>query len=203
MRRAVAAAAIVLCLGAAPTRPTPRPPADRDGKRPESEVRFAEPAPEIRKLTPLLGSWNLEERWAGPARYKRGSYEGEPGPGGSGVLTVRPGPGDFSLVGDYDARNPMGHVTSLLLLTWDPNRRLYELEEIHSAFPGVLRLTGRFEKGDLVFRGQDARTGRVRPVRLVWKGLGQDSWNASASEAGAGGRMEPVVETALSRASPR
>ncbi len=203
MRAAVAAAAFVFCLGAAPARPEPRPPVGGDAEHPEPAIRFAEPAPEIRKLTPLLGSWNLEERWSEPTRFKRGAYEGEPGPGGSGVLTVRPGPGNFSLVGDYDARNPMGHVTAVLVLSWDPNRRLYELEEIHSAFPGVLRLTGRFEKGDLVFRGQDARAGRARSVRLVWIGLGQDSWNSSASESGAGGRMEPVVETALTRSSPR
>ncbi len=203
MRRAVAAAAVVLCLGAATTRPTPKAPVDEDEEHPKASIRFAEPAPEMRKLAPLLGSWNLEEHWAEPTRYKRGSYEGEPGPGGSGVLTVRPGPGNFSLVGDYEARNPMGQVTAVLVLSWDPNRRFYELEEIHSAFPGVLRLTGRFEKGDLVFRGQDARSGRARSVRVVWKGLGQDSWNASASEAGARGRMEPVVDTALSRASPR
>ena len=203
MRRAAAAAAIALCLGAAPNRPTPRPPESGEEEHAKPATRFAAPAPEIRKLGPLVGSWNLVEHWAEPARFKRGSYEGEPGPGGSGVLTVRPGPGDFSLVGDYEARNPMGHVTAVLLLSWDPNRRLYELEEIHSAFPGVLRLTGRFEKGDLVFRGQDARTGSARSVLLVWKGLGQDSWNSSASEAGAGGRMEPVVDTALLRSSPR
>jgi hypothetical protein len=201
------AAALVLALLASPTptpRPTPRPAEpDADEKRVEHPVQFVEPSPQMRKLAPLVGTWSFTERWTAPERYKRGVYEGEPGPGGSGTLTVSLGPGGFSLVVDSDGTNPMGHVTSRRILAWDSDRRLYELDEIHSAFPGVLHLTGRFEEGDLVFRGTDARTGAPRSVRLVWKGLGQDAWTANASEAPQGGRFEPVVTAAFTRLSPR
>ena len=199
------AAALSMALLVLPTRPTPTPAATpgADETRIERPVRFVEPAPEMRKLAPLVGTWSFTERWTEPARYKRGLYEGEPGPGGSGTLTVSLGPGGFSLVGDYDARNPMGNVTARRILAWDPDRQLYELDEIHSAFPGVLHLTGRFEAGELVFRGTDSRTGAARSVRLVWKGLGQDAWTEDAAQAPTKGAFEPVLTTGFTRASPR
>jgi hypothetical protein len=212
MTTALTAAGLVLALalGASPgPAPTPvLPPvagsaSDDDAERVEHPVRFVEPAPEMRKLAVTLGTWSFTETWNEPTRYKRGQYEGLPGAGGYGTLTVRPGPGGFSILLDYDARNPMGHVTALAVVSWDPARRSYELDEIHSAFPGVLHLTGQFEKGDLVFRGQDARTGRKLRVRLVWTGLGQDAWTTRWSEAGEHGRMEEVVATELTRSPAR
>jgi hypothetical protein len=201
MKAAILAAPLLVFALLPASTPTPRPIPVEDEERSADAVRFVGPAPEMRKLGPLVGAWALEERWADPRRYKRGHYEGVPGPGGSGTLTVRPGPGGFSLVGEYDARNPMGHVTGMIVLAWDPRERRYELDEIHSAFPGVLHLTGRFEKGDLVFRGSDAREGEPRRVVVVWKGLGQDAWSASTSRIGERGRTEPVVDTTLRRSS--
>ena len=201
MRAAFLAAPLALALSVAPRpAPTPAAPDPDEDERVERPIRFVEPAPEMRKLTALAGSWDLEETWTEPARYKRGAYEGVPGAGGFGTLTARPGPGAFSLLLDDDARNPMGHVTALTVLSWDPARRLFELDEIHSAFPGVLHLTGRFEKGDLVFRGRDARTGDARAVRVVWKGLGEDTWSLSGSAGRGNGRLEEVVRTQLRRA---
>lgn len=198
---AAALAFVVLALPAAPTPPPAEP--DADEPRVERPVRFVAPAPEMRKLAPLIGAWTFTERWTEPVRYKRGVYEGEPGPGGSGTLNVSLGPGGFSLLADSEATNPMGHVTARRFLAWDPDRRLYELDEIHSAFPGVLHLTGRFENGDLVFRGTDTRTGTARSVRIVWKGLGADAWTEDVAEAHKDGRFEPVVTAAFARSSPR
>jgi len=201
MRPAFLAAPLALALSVAPRpSPTPAPPDADEDERVERPIRFVEPAPEMRKLTALSGSWDFKETWSEPARFKRGAYQGVPGAGGYGTLTARPGPGGFSVLFDYDARNPMGHVTALTVLSWDPARRVFELDEIHSAFPGVLHLTGRFEKGDLVFRGQDARIGEARAVRVVWKGLGQDTWSMSWSAAGEHGRLEDVVRAELHRA---
>lgn len=201
MTKALLAGVLFLALGA-PLRPTATPvskPDAEDQERAERPVRFVEPAQEMKKLSVLVGAWEFTESWTEPIRYKRGDYEGVPGEGGYGTVTVRPGPGGFSLLLDYDARNPMGHVTALAVLAWDPARRLYELDEIHSAFPGVLHLTGRFEKADLVFRGKGGRTGEERAVRLVWKGFGQDAWTAVLGAAEEGGRMERVWTMELRR----
>lgn len=204
MTRALLAAALLFALGAAPRpapTPAPKPEVEEDEERAGRPVRFAEPAPEMKKLSVLLGAWRLTESWSEPVRYKRGEYEGVPGAGGAGTLSVRKGPGGFSLLLDYDARNPMGRVTALSVLTWDPARRLYELDEIHSAFPAVLHLTGKFEKGDLVFRGRSGRAGKEGAVRLVWKDLGQDAWTAVYSAAEEDGRIERVWSMALDRGS--
>ncbi len=202
MTRGLLAALLLLASGAAPrpaATPAPKAEPEEDEERAERQVRFAEPAPQMKKLAVLLGAWQLTEAWREPVRYKRGEYEGVPGEGGSGTLTVRPGPGGLSLVLDYDARNPMGRVTALAVLAWDPARKVYELDEIHSAFPSVLHLTGNFENGDLVFRGKSGRTGEESTVRLVWKGLGHDAWTATSSAAEKGGRMKRVWTMELSR----
>jgi hypothetical protein len=207
MTRALPAAALALLVGAgAAMRPTPVPApraAPEDDERAERPVRFVEPASAMRKLAPLVGTWELRETWRQPRRYKRGAYEGEPGPGGTGTLVVREGPGGFSLLCDYEAHNPMGRVTALAVLAWDPERGAYAFDEIHSAFPGVLHLTGRFENGDLVLRGEDSRTGSREAVRLVWKGIGQDAWSSSWNAGPQRGRVEEVVATELHRAAAR
>lgn len=204
MKAALVAAILILAAGSTPRRtptpvPGPHPAVEKQDEGDEDRIRFVEPSREMRKLAFLVGTWELKESWAEPGRYKRGEYEGDPGAGGNGTLSIREGPGSFSLLCDSDVRNPMGNVTAHALLSWDPARKLYTLDEAHSAFSGVLRLTGRFEKGDLVFRGEDTREGEKRAVRLVWAGLGQGEWTATRSASEQGGRMEPVVTTRLHR----
>ena len=204
MTPAFLALVLAVLVPTPPPRKTASPPAPRaeaDDGRVENAVAFGAPDPEMRKLDAVLGAWSFEETWSHPERFKRGHYDGEPGPGGHGTLTFRRGPGSFSVVGDDDAHNPMGRVAALVVVSWDPARRAYDYAEIHGAFPGVLHLTGRFEGGDLVFRGEDARTGRRRSVRAVWKELGGDSWTITWSE-GERGRLEPVMTRTLRRAPP-
>jgi len=195
---ALALALVSLAPRPSPTR-TPGPPASgEDDERVEGAVRFETPAPAMRKLDAVLGAWSFEETWSHPERFKRGAYDGLPGPGGRGTLTFRRGPGAFSVVGDEDAHGPMGRVAALVVVSWDPGRRAYDYAEVHGAFPGVLNLTGRFEGGDLVFRGEDARSEERRSVRAVWKELGQDSWTITWSE-GERGRLETVMTQRLRR----
>ena len=94
----------------------------------------------------------------------------------------------------------MGPVTALVVIAWDPRIRAYDYAEIHSAFPGVLQLTGGFEGSDLVFRGEDSRGGRRRSVRAVWKETGPDAWTVTWSEKERG-ELGPVVTRTLSRAA--
>jgi len=195
------ALAIVLALLVPTPPPRVTPPAARaeeDDERVEGAARFEAPAAEMRKLDAVLGAWSFEETWNHPERFKRGVYEGLPGPGGQGTLTFRRGPGSFSVVGDDDAHNPMGRVAAIVVVSWDPARKAYDYAEVHGAFPGILHLTGRFEGGDLVFRGEDARSGERRSVRSVWKDLGKEAWTMTWSE-GERGRLEPVMTRTLRR----
>ena len=193
MRRAFAAsAALVAALLAVPAG-AQRPEPDEDRAAAARPVRFAEPGPEMRKLAWMIGAWEFSETWAEPRRYKRGRYEGYPAEGGYGTLDCRPGPGEFSIVCDYAAKNPMGRVTALEVLSWEPLRRLYALDSVHSAFPGVLRLTGRFDGGALVFMGEDSSRGERETVRLVFHDPAPDSWTRTLESSARGGPRRPVV----------
>jgi hypothetical protein len=180
-------------LAAPPRAGTAREQEPEQDARVENPVRFPEPAAQMRKLAFLVGSWEAEETWEEPRRYKRGAYDGYPASGGVATRTIQAGPGGFSLVWEEDSRNPMGHVTAKGTLSWDPVRRVYLLDRIHSAFPGTLRLTGRLSNGDLVFRGEDTSTGKPRPVRLAMKNPGPDGWTETLDAAEGRGTMKRVV----------
>lgn len=165
------------------------------GAKVEGAVEFPTPAPEMRQIAILVGRWKGEETWAEPLRYKRGRYEGYPGPEGHVVRTVETGPGGFSLVWTDEGRGPMGGYTARSVLSWDPERRTYVLDTVHSLFPGIARLTGGLEKGSLVLRGNDPRTGEKRAARLVLAGLSKSGWTETL-DAG-----KPVVTTVF-RAEP-
>ncbi len=191
MRAALCAAAALaaarLCLAQEPESETGRERAR--GARVEGAVEYPAPAPEMRRIAVLVGRWKGEETWAEPLRYKRGRYEGYPGPEGHVVRTVETGPGGFSLLWTDEGRGPMGGYTARSVLSWDPARRTYVLDTVHSLFPGIARLTGGFEKGSLVLRGNDPRAGEKRAARLVFAVLSEAGWTETL-ESG-----KPVVTT--------
>ena len=191
LRRAALAAAMIgsLCLAA---RAQGREPGDDEHERIENRVVYPQPSKELARLRPLLGAWRSEETWREPERWKRGEYEGRPGPDGWVTRTVEAAPGELSLAFREEGRGPMGGIQGSGLISWDPVRRVYLLDSISSLFPGIVRLTGRFEGADLVLSGEDTGTGTKRTVRLVMKGIGADGWTETLSEKEEG-RWEDVV----------
>ena len=172
-----------------------------DEERIENRVPFPGPSKELARLQPLVGAWRGEETWREPRRYKRGEYEGFPGAEGYLTRTVEPGPGELSLVFRDDGRGPMGGVQGSGAIGWDPVTRFYLLDSVSSVFPGILRLTGRFEGADLVLSGDDTSTGEKRAVRLVVNGLGPDGWTETLSRRESG-RWEEVVRRTFRKAPP-
>jgi hypothetical protein len=193
----------ILVVAAAAIAPAPVPP-DRgeDEEKVERPIPFPDPAGEMRKLSFLLGTWEGTETWSEPKRYKRGKYEGYPGPGGHRTRRVEPGPGEFSFVLSEDGRNPMGQVQARGFLSWDPARRRYVYDQVMSVFPGILRLSGGFEKDALVLFGEDHVTGRKRAVRLSWTALTTEGFTETLEAAETGRRFEKVVITQF-RKSPK
>ena len=202
MRRSAVAAAALSAALLTPPADARRPDLQEDRAEAARPIRFAEPGPEMRKLAWLIGAWEFSETWAEPRRYKRGRYEGYPAEGGYGTLDCRLRPGEFSIVCDYAAKNPMGRVTALEILSWEPVRRLYVLDTVHSAFPGVLRLTGRFEGGALVFMGEDASRGEKETVRLVFRDPAPDSWTRTLEASSRVGSKRPVVTLKARKKAP-
>ena len=203
--RAALAAAVLAVLfrpGAVRAQEKPGKPIEKeDDERIENRVPFPGPSKELARLKPFLGTWRGEETWREPRRYKRGEYEGFPGPEGYLTRTVEPGPGELSFVFRDDGRGPMGGAQSSGLIGWDPVTRFYFLDSVSSVFPGILRLTGRFEDDDLVLSGDDTSTGEKRAVRLVVKGLGPDGWTEALSRRESG-RWEEVVRRRFGKAPP-
>jgi hypothetical protein len=68
------------------------------------------------------GTRDLKETWREPERHKRAATKGLPARKAYAEQTIREGPGDFSLLWDYAARGPVGKVTTLAVVSWDPAR---------------------------------------------------------------------------------
>ena len=191
-RRAALAAGLLGCIAVGAARAQGRGVEREDEERIENRVAYAKPSKELARLRPLVGSWRSEEKWSEPARWKRGEYEGKPGADGYVTRTVEPCPGELSFCFREDGRGPMGGIQGSGMMSWDPIRRVYLVDTVSSLFPGILRLTGRFEGSDLVLSGEDTGTGRRRSVRLVLRGIGPDGWTETLSEKERG-RWEEVV----------
>jgi hypothetical protein len=166
---------------------------DEEHERVEDRVVYAEPSRELERLRPLLGAWRSEETWREPKRWKRGEYEGWPGPDGYVKRTVEAAPGELSFLYREEGRGPMGGVQGTGLISWDPVRRVYLFDSVSSLFPGIVRLTGRFEDNRLVLTGDDTGTGRTRSLRLVVEGIGPEGWTETLSEKEKGRWREVVT----------
>lgn len=156
----------------------------------------------MKKLEFLLGKWTATETWEEPRRYKRPGYEGYPGPAGQVTRTVEQGPGGFSLVWKEEGRGPMGGYSSWAMLAWDPAGKTYVLDRVHSLFPGVARLAGGFEKGDLVFRGQDRWTGLERSLVLRIENPSPSGFRETLDAQEKGRPSQRVVTARFEKASP-
>lgn len=151
------------------------------------------PAPELKKLGSLVGSWKIEELWNEPRRFKTSDYEGWPGAEGYGTERIRLGPGDFSLVCEYEGRGPMGPVSSLLILSWDAERRNYVGYQAHNVFPGLTHLSGSWEGGRLVLKGRLPMSGRQVPFRMTFSEIAADSFLVSTETEGEKGVWKPMA----------
>ena len=191
--RSWVAAALLAAIAFPATAQRPASLESEDEEKVDRPIRYAAPAREMEKLGFLLGRWTAKETWEEPRRYKRKDYDGYPGPEGRLTRTVEAGPGGFSLLWNEEGRGPMGGYTSRATLAWDPTRRVYVLDRVHSLFPGVVRLTGKFENGKLVLRGEDRWTGEKRSLRLTIEDPGAAGFTETLDAAESGRRERRVV----------
>ena len=181
----------------------PSPAQERGRKKSEpagDAIAYSEPAPEMQRVSLLVGRWSGRQTWSEPERYKRGRYEGYPGDDGHVVRTVELGPGGFSLAWTDEGRGPMGPYRTRAMLSWDPKLRVYVLDTVHSLFPGISRVSGGDAGGALLFRGEDDSTGRTRTLRVTWKGLSEKGWTETVEASERGEPFRPVVTVSFERA---
>jgi hypothetical protein len=111
----------------------------------------------MQKLAFLVGTWSTVEQ-----------HEASPGmPAGSstGVAFFRPGPGARSLIETFRASGSMGQFEGLGIVSWDPEKQLYNAYWCDSMTPAGCQPmgTGKWQGKDLVFTGQ-SDTGATREV---------------------------------------
>ena len=80
-----------------------------------AEMPMPKPAPEMKELTALVGTWTSDEK------FEASSFG--PGGTGTGTNTVRLGPGGFSVIMEQRSKGSMGSFIGHGVFTWDPNEK--------------------------------------------------------------------------------
>ena len=121
------------------------------------------PAPEMKELRELIGTWSYEAAWEpSPAVSNSGTS--------TGTYTARLGPGGFTVITDAQDKTTTppnrlsrGHG----MYTWDPTEKAYGLVWVDSDTPGFQIVTGHKEGDNLVFTAQPVLMGKKVEVKDV------------------------------------
>ena len=131
-------------------------------KKTESAAAAAlpKPAPEMKELRELIGTWSFDEEWE-PTFLLPNSGTG------TGTVTARLGPGGFTVLMDLQEKSTMGASRGHGMYTWDPTEKAYGFVWVDSQTPGFQILTGHKEGDNLVFTAQPVLMGKKVEVRDV------------------------------------
>ena len=144
------------------------------------------PAPELKKaIDAFTGSWTIDEDY--PPNGK-----------GHGTETWRPGPGNMSLIYDYAADTPHGHVTAMAVLWWDARAKTFRELWCAGASAAGCTLSPaiiRWDGNDLVFTETFTRGAKRVASREVWSGIKSDSHTMTISEGQTASALKPWLIT--------
>jgi hypothetical protein len=102
------------------------------------------PAPEMKELRSLIGTWTLEETMEPSPLAPSGGT-------GTGTNTARSGPGGFTVLMEQRSKGTMGNYLGHGVLTWDPNEKAYKSVWADSMTPGFVIETGHKEGDNVVY----------------------------------------------------
>jgi hypothetical protein len=124
------------------------------GAEKPATMNIPQPAPEMKKLAKLLvGTWKIDEHVLPSEMSPNGAK-------GKATEVIRIGPGSTSIVMDYKG-SAMGNFAGHGLLSWSPDKKLYESVWVDSMIPGgIMMMTGNWEGENLVFTGNDGMANR-------------------------------------------
>ena len=117
------------------------------------------PGPEMEKLKFQLGTWKTVEKHEASPGFAGGE--------GSGIMTVRPGPGGLSLITEYNSTGAVGKFAGHGLLFWDAEAKVYKNYWLDNFTAGSMEMTGRWEGKDLVLTGQMKQMGKTYTFKEV------------------------------------
>jgi hypothetical protein len=123
-------------------------------------MAMPKPAPEMKELHPLIGTWTTDEAYEASAMGPAGT--------GTGINAVRSGPGGFSVLVEQRSKGSMGAFTGHGVYSWDPEQKAFKVAWVDSMTPGLQAETGHKEGDTLVFTGESTMAGKKVKVRDVW-----------------------------------
>jgi hypothetical protein len=131
-------------------------------KKTESAAAGAlpKPAPEMKELRELIGTWSFDEAWE-PSFLLPNSGTG------TGTVTAHLGPGGFTVLMDLQEKSTMGASRGHGMYTWDPTEKAYGWVYVDSITPGFQILTGHKEGDNLVFTAQPVLMGKKVEIKDV------------------------------------
>ena len=118
------------------------------------------PAPEMKELRDLIGTWSTDETFDPSPWMPSGGTA-------TGTNTVRLGPGGFSVIMEQSSKSAMGAFRGHGVMTWDPNEKIYKFVWADSMTPGIVTETGRKEGDTFVWSGHAMMMGKKVSVKDV------------------------------------
>jgi hypothetical protein len=184
-------AAGLLCL-AAPAQETS---ASKKKTSAPAAMAMPKPAPEMKELKALVGTWTTDEQYeAGPMG---------PAGTGAGINTVRLGPGGFSILVDIRSKGSMGAFLGHGMYAWDADEKMYKGAWVDSMSPALPTQNGHKEGANLVFTGEVTMGGKKISVRDVWSDFTPTSHVlTSYSNDGSGEKKVMTVKFTKQEAPP-
>jgi Protein of unknown function (DUF1579) len=135
---------------------------------PDSIASQSDPKAQVARLAFLLGAWNAAD-----------TYEKSPftpsGGSGIGIYKTVLGPGDFSVLTDYEYQGPRGGVSGHQVLAWDPQGGRYAGYGVTSSSPGVVVVSGDWESRDFVLVGNFEVGGKKVSFKEVFSDIQERS----------------------------
>jgi hypothetical protein len=123
-------------------------------------MQMPKPAPEMKELQRLVGTWSTDEKFEVSQMMPAGGSA-------TGTNTVRLGPGGFSVLMEQHSKSSMGPFAGHGVMSWDPNDRAYKFAWTDSMSPGLMLETGHIEGSNLVWKGENMTMGKKISVRDV------------------------------------
>jgi len=118
------------------------------------------PAPEMKELRELIGTWSIDELDEPSPMMPNGGTH-------TGTGTARLGPGGFTVLMDLQEKGTMGAYRGHGMFTWDPTEKAYGFVYVDSVTPGFQTLTGHKEGDSLVFTAEPMLMGKKVKVKDV------------------------------------
>lgn len=144
------------------------------------------PGPEMEKLKPMIGTWQVEE-------LHEPGFMG-PGGKGHGIGHVTLGPGGLSLQINYQSGS--GHMKGFKghgILAWDAEAKCYKQAWSDNMMPMIMTSTGNWDGADFVMNTEGTMMGKPFKSQDRFTGIGPGGFTLTTEMSMDGGPMKKVM----------